>query len=110
MELANLALGVTLFAATNVDDLFVLLAFLSDSTFRVRQVVAGQYLGICPLIAASLLVSLIALALPPAYVGLLGLAPLAIGIRKLVSSATRIPMTDSPSTKPASLAPATSCQ
>jgi len=41
------------FAATNVDDIFVLLGFFSDSTFRVRQVVLGQFLGIVALTAGA---------------------------------------------------------
>jgi cadmium resistance transport/sequestration family protein len=84
VEFANLVLGIALFAATNVDDLFILLAFLSDSKFRLREVAAGQYLGMCVLIAASLVIALVSLALPQEYVGLLGLAPLAIGAKKLL--------------------------
>lgn len=83
MELANLVLGVTLFAVTNIDDAFVLLGFFADARFRAREVVFGQYGGMCVLIGASLVVALISLALPPKYVGLLGLAPLAIGIKKM---------------------------
>jgi cadmium resistance protein CadD (predicted permease) len=79
-----LILGITLFAATNIDDTFVLLGFFADPKFRPHQVVIGQYLGIATLVAVSLLAALIALVIPPAYVGLLGLAPIAIGTRKLV--------------------------
>jgi cadmium resistance protein CadD (predicted permease) len=79
-----LILGITLFAATNVDDTFVLLGFFADPKFRAHQVVIGQYLGIATLVALSLLAALIALVIPPAYVGLLGLVPIAIGSRKLV--------------------------
>lgn len=83
MELASLVLGVTLFAITNIDDVFVLLGFFADPRFRAREIVLGQYGGMCVLIGASLIVALISLALPSEYVGLLGLAPLAIGIKKL---------------------------
>jgi cadmium resistance protein CadD (predicted permease) len=79
-----LILGITLFAATNVDDTFVLLGFFADPKFRADQVVIGQYLGIATLVAWSLLAALIALVIPPAYVGLLGLVPIAIGSRKLI--------------------------
>jgi cadmium resistance protein CadD (predicted permease) len=79
-----LILGITLFAATNVDDTFVLLGFFADPKFRAHRVVIGQYLGIATLVAISLVAALIALVIPPAYVGLLGLAPIAIGSRKLV--------------------------
>jgi cadmium resistance protein CadD (predicted permease) len=76
--------GVVVFASTNVDDLFVLLAFFSEPRFRGGQVVAGQYLGIIALTVASLLLSMTALVIPSAYVGLLGLVPLGIGLWKLV--------------------------
>ena len=78
-----LILGITLFAATNIDDTFVLLGFFADPKYRAHRVVIGQYLGIATLVAISLLAALIALVIPPAYVGLLGLLPIAIGSRKL---------------------------
>jgi len=79
-----LILGITLFAATNIDDTFLLLGFFADPKYRAHRVVIGQYLGIATLVAISLLAALIALVIPPAYVGLLGLLPIAIGSRKLV--------------------------
>jgi len=79
-----LILGITLFAATNIDDTFVLLGFFADPKYRAHRVVIGQYLGIATLVAISLLAALIALIIPPAYVGLLGLLPIAIGARKLI--------------------------
>lgn len=83
LELIGLAgLAVVLFASTNVDDVFVLLGFFSDPKFRARQIGLGQYLGIGVLYGASVLASMVSLVLPQAYVGLLGLAPIAIGLRK----------------------------
>lgn len=79
-----LILGVTLFAATNLDDIFILVAFFADPRLRARQIVLGQFLGIGALILVSLVAALIALAIPPAYIGLLGLAPIAMGVRKLI--------------------------
>jgi len=79
-----LILGITLFAATNIDDTFVLLGFFADPKYRAHRVVIGQYLGIATLVAISLLAALIALIIPPAYVGFLGLLPIAIGARKLI--------------------------
>jgi cadmium resistance protein CadD (predicted permease) len=43
-------LGVTLFAATDIDDLFVLVGFFADPKFRAGNVVIGQYLGIGALV------------------------------------------------------------
>jgi cadmium resistance protein CadD (predicted permease) len=79
------AIGAVVFASTNVDDIFVLLGFFSDPRFRVRQVVLGQYLGIGALIAASVVLALASFVIPRAYIGLLGFAPLTIGIWKVVA-------------------------
>jgi cadmium resistance protein CadD (predicted permease) len=93
-------LAVAAFTSTNIDDAFVLLAFFSDRRFNVRQIVAGQYLGMTVLVAAALGVAFAALALPSAYLGYLGLAPIGIGINRLRmvlgerrggSSAPRVP-------------------
>ena len=72
-----------MFAVTNVDDIFVLVGFFSDRRFRPRQVVVGQYLGMAVLVGASVLAALVSLVLAPPYVGLLGLIPLALGLKKL---------------------------
>jgi cadmium resistance protein CadD (predicted permease) len=74
---------MVLFASTNIDDVFVLLSFFANRTFRARQIVVGQYLGIGVLVFGSILASLISLALAPAHVGLLGMLPVAMGLKKL---------------------------
>jgi cadmium resistance protein CadD (predicted permease) len=76
-------LGAAAFAATDIDDIFVLVGFFADPEFRTRHVVIGQYLGIGVLVAVSVAASLISLVIPPVYVGLLGLVPIAIGARGL---------------------------
>jgi len=78
-----LVLGLTLFVATDIDDLFVLLGFFADPKFPARQVIVGQYLGIGALVLVSVAAAQIALIIPSAYVGLLGLAPIAIGSKRL---------------------------
>lgn len=78
-----IGLAIALFASTNVDDLFVLLGFFSDPRYRPFQIVIGQYVGIGLLFGLSVAASLISLIVAPAYVGLLGLAPIAIGLKKL---------------------------
>jgi cadmium resistance protein CadD (predicted permease) len=83
-------LGVVAFAATNVDDLFVLTAFFADPSSRAWHVVLGQYLGIAVLTVASMACALAALAIPTAWVGLLGLLPVAIGVKKLYEARRRI--------------------
>ena len=76
-------LAIVVFASTNIDDAFVLVGFLADKNFRVRDVVIGQYAGISAICAVSAIAALISLMIPPAYIGLLGLIPIAIGAKKL---------------------------
>ena len=82
--LGLVAIGVAAFAATNIDDIFVLMLFFSSLTFAVRQVVLGQYIGIGLLTAISVLGSLISLVVPTYVIGLLGIIPIAICIKNLV--------------------------
>ena len=82
--LGLVAIGVIAFVATNIEDIFVLMMFFSSLTFPVRQVVLGQYIGIGLLIAISVLGSLIALVVPTYIIGLMGIIPIAIGIKNLV--------------------------
>ncbi len=79
-----LALGVTAFAATNVDDAFMLLLLFGDRRYRARHVFIGQAAGLALLVALSLVGALAALALPARAVGLLGLLPIAIGVKQLL--------------------------
>ena len=81
--LTALLVAAVAFASTNVDDIFVLLGFFADPAFRARHVVLGQFLGIGALVALSFAGALAALVIPPAYLGLLGLVPIALGLKKL---------------------------
>jgi cadmium resistance protein CadD (predicted permease) len=85
MELFVAPIGpaIVAFVSTNIGDLFVLVTFLVDRHFTVRDVVIGRYVGMGGLYAINSIAALISLVLPPAYVGLLGPVPLAIGISKL---------------------------
>lgn len=82
--LVIVAVAAVLFVSTNVDDIFVLVTFFADPGYRPRHVVAGQFLGMSALIAMSLAGSLLALVVPDAYIGLLGLFPFALGVFELV--------------------------
>jgi cadmium resistance transport/sequestration family protein len=83
---AALITGIVTFAATNVDDILVLTVFYCqvNGTLRKRHIVAGQYLGFSALVLISLLGFLIGLVVPHEWIGLLGLIPIAIGIRKFL--------------------------
>jgi len=84
-----LLLAVLLFVSTNVDDLFVLLAFLSDARIGTKSVIVGQFLGITTLYAVSVGCVLAAHTLPAKYVGLLGFAPILFGANRLLRLARR---------------------
>jgi cadmium resistance protein CadD (predicted permease) len=80
-----IVLGVTAFAATNIDDSLLLVLFFGDRRFRARHVFVGQTLGIGLLVLIGLLGASLALALSPRWVGLLGLLPIALGARELLA-------------------------
>jgi cadmium resistance protein CadD (predicted permease) len=82
--LALVGLALALFGSTNVDDIFVLVGFFSDPGLHVRDIVIGQYVGIAALFGVSVAVSMLSLVIPGAYLGLLGIAPIVIGGKKLL--------------------------
>ena len=84
--LETLAVGAALFASTNIDDIFLLMAFFADPRVDRRAVVAGQFLGIAALVAVSVGAAACAVAVPRQWIALLGLAPLAIGLHRLWSA------------------------
>jgi cadmium resistance protein CadD (predicted permease) len=85
--LETLITAVLAFASTNIDDLFVLMLLFTQvsASFTKRSILYGQYLGIGSLIAISIAGSLIGIVIPKEYIGLLGLFPVYLGIRKLFS-------------------------
>ena len=81
---ALVGVGIAAFVSTNIDDLFILMVFFATPRFPSSQIVLGQYIGIGSLIGVSLAGSLIALVLPHNLIGLIGLFPVAIGIKELL--------------------------
>jgi cadmium resistance transport/sequestration family protein len=79
--------GITAFVATNIDDIIILLLFFSqvDSKLRRRHIISGQYLGFTLLILASLPGFFGGLVVPREWIGILGLLPIAIGLKQLVN-------------------------
>jgi cadmium resistance protein CadD (predicted permease) len=75
-------LAIAAYAATNIDNLFLLLAFLAEAGGDRRRVIAGQYAGSLTLIAASILFAALLARLPAGYVGLLGILPIGVGLSK----------------------------
>ena len=84
---SSVLVGITSFVATNLDDIVVLVIFFSqvNATFRRRHIVSGQYLGFMVLLLLSLPGYFGGLVLPKAWVGLLGLLPLWVGISQLLN-------------------------
>jgi cadmium resistance protein CadD (predicted permease) len=78
------------FAGTNVDDLIVLtvlfLAARAQGKPRLWQIVAGQYAGFAILVAVSASAAAGLVIVPVRWVGLLGLIPIALGLRGLWQS------------------------
>ncbi|MEG4941446.1 cadmium resistance transporter [Microcoleus sp. F4-D5] len=79
---AAIIAGMTSFAATNIDDMVISMLFFAqvNDSFRPRHIFVGKYLGFAALIAASLPGFFGGLIVPKAWIGLLGLVPIAIGI------------------------------
>lgn len=78
--------GFTVFSATNIDGLVILMLFFTqmNATFRLRHIVVGQYLGFAAMILASLPGFFGGLIVPQSWIGLLGLMPIAIGLNLLL--------------------------
>lgn len=79
-----IGVGIGAFVGTNIDDLFILVAFFANNRFHSPQIVFGQYVGMGLLLAVSLFGSLIALVVPSNLIGLIGIFPIAIGIKELL--------------------------
>lgn len=87
--LAAAAAAAGVFAATNIDDIVVLTVFFvaARRTGRPRpwQIVAGQYAGIGALVGVAVVVAAGLLVVPDPWTGLLGLLPIALGVRALLA-------------------------
>jgi cadmium resistance protein CadD (predicted permease) len=81
---ALVGIGIAAFVSTNIDDLFILMVFFASPRFPSYQIVLGQYIGMGSLMGVSLVGSLIALVLPRYLTGLIGLFPIAVGIKELL--------------------------
>lgn len=79
--------GITAFTATNLDDLLILSLWFSqtNSNFRSRHIVIGQFLGFSLLVIASLTGFFGGLILPKHWIGLLGLVPIGVGISSWIN-------------------------
>jgi cadmium resistance protein CadD (predicted permease) len=84
LVLKVLAASVTTFAVTNLDDMF-LLTVLFARRVPARRIVAGQYLGFAAIVAISVAVVWGAtLTIPRDWIRLLGILPIAVGVKELL--------------------------
>jgi cadmium resistance protein CadD (predicted permease) len=82
-----IVIGISAFVSTNIDDIFLLIVFFSNSLkFPKYHVVIGQYIGIGLLIAISIIASFISLVIPSFLIGFMGIIPIIIGIKKLIEN------------------------
>jgi cadmium resistance protein CadD (predicted permease) len=84
MEIIIILVAVSAFVATNLDDLFILSAFFAHPNFNTGDVVIGQYLGFLILLLISSLAYFFQLIVPAAWISILGILPVIIGIRNLL--------------------------
>ena len=80
IELA--AIAAVAFAATNIDDAFVLLGLFASARSDI-VIYLGTYIGMAILVIAALLLSAVCAALFPNNLGLLGALPILVGLRQL---------------------------
>ncbi len=78
--------GFMAFVATNIDNVMILLLLLSQNRSKRLSIIVGQYLGFALIIALSILGSFSKMVVPLAWIGLLGVIPIASGIKKLFQS------------------------
>jgi cadmium resistance protein CadD (predicted permease) len=80
-----LSVAVTAFVATNVDDFVLLAALFGSGKHETKHVVIGLLLGIGLLVFVSSVAAIAALSIPPGWTNLLGIFPLAIGVRGAIT-------------------------
>lgn len=82
-----LAAAAAAFVGTNLDDLLILMLLFAQADDRAAKgrIAAGQYLGIGALTAFSMLCALGLGRLSPIWLRLLGLVPMALGVRAFLT-------------------------
>ncbi|XVQ86819.1 cadmium resistance transporter [Microbispora siamensis] len=99
---ATLGTACAVFAGTNVDDVVILTVLFLSARAKGRprpwQIVTGQYAGIAALVVVSGVAALGLAVVPDQWAGLLGLIPLALGVRGLVAALRASGVDEAPST------------
>ena len=82
---ADIGVAAAAFVGTNVDNCVVTMAMVAGAPLeRAHRIAAGQVIGFVVLVAVSAAAAAVLFEFSTAVVGLLGLVPLAIGVRGLV--------------------------
>lgn len=76
--------SIASFAATNIDDLLLLILLFARQV-PTRRIVTGQYLGFAAIILLSIFGAFLATIVPASWFHFLGILPAAIGIKQLVA-------------------------
>lgn len=81
--------SVVSFVGTNIDDIFINTLLYSEANSRSqrRSIVIGKYAGIGLLVAISILGVFGLSFVSDEYIGLLGVVPIALGVKELISYA-----------------------
>lgn len=81
--LESVAVGALAFASTNVDDIVLLAVWFAQPGRRAFSIVVGQYVGIGLLVLISVVGALTALVLPKEWIPVIGIVPVALGLKAL---------------------------
>ncbi|KAK6528485.1 hypothetical protein TWF281_009726 [Arthrobotrys megalospora] len=84
----TLGTACSTFALTNIDDLFVLATFFTESSVNKNltplKITIGQYLGFSIIMLISMIGYAVAQAIPSEPIGFLGLLPMLLGVWKVL--------------------------
>lgn len=92
--LTNLITSILAFAATNIDDIFILMLFYGTRNVKRSDIVLGQYVGIGALVLISFIGSYIGNFIDQRYIGLLGVFPIYLAIKHTIGLLKNSPDTD----------------
>lgn len=81
----HIGLAIVTFLITNIDDLLILSVYFASPAYTRRNIVIGQFAGIITLILLSLAGMLIGNLVEDRWISLLGLLPIGLGIKDLLS-------------------------
>ena len=79
--LTSIFTSIIAYTGTNIDDIFVIMILLASAGAAKGRLIAGHFLGVGLITVISMLGAFGLQNLPLKYVGLLGLVPIALGIK-----------------------------